>query len=161
MRRLTNKIFPHTSTKCVRLSVIFRTLQTLCSFVIFREKASTVHTLSVFFFLHRIFIERNSLVSVRIWRSVRRSWIPANLSLPSFWRTKKSIRRKPTGFGFSGLFDFLFSLLPQQIFCKENSLFSLLFYHEDLAVGSGLAQGWYLMLGEPQQKWTAKTNRTE
>jgi len=28
-------------------------------------------------------------------------------SLPSFRRTKKSIRRKPMGFGFSGLFDFL------------------------------------------------------
>jgi hypothetical protein len=34
-----------------------------------------------------------------------------------------------------------FSELPQQIFCKVNSLFSLLFYHEDLAVGSGLAKG--------------------
>ena len=41
--------------------------------------------------------------------SVRRSWIPANPSLPSFWRTKKSIRRKPIGFGFSGLLDFFLS----------------------------------------------------
>ena len=49
-----------------------------------------------------------------------------------------------------------FSELPQQIFCKVNSLFSLLFHHEDLALGSGLAQNWYLMIGEPQQKWTAK-----
>ena len=40
--------------------------------------------------------------------SVRWSWIPANPSLPSFWRTKKIIRRKQIGFGFSGLFDFLF-----------------------------------------------------
>ena len=31
-------------------------------------------------------------------------------------------------------------------FCKVNSLFSLLFHHEDLASGSGLAQGWYLMM---------------
>jgi len=28
----------------------------------------------------------------------------------------------------------------------------LLFHHEDLALGSGLAQGWYLMTGEPQIK---------
>ena len=41
-------------------------------------------------------------------------------------------------------------------FCKLNSLFPLLFHHEYLAVGSGLAQGWCPMLGEPQQKWTAK-----
>jgi len=33
-----------------------------------------------------------------------------------------------------------FSELPEQIFCKWNSLFSLLFHHEYLAVGSGLAQ---------------------
>ena len=32
-----------------------------------------------------------------------------------------------------------FSELPQQNFCKLN-LFSLLFHHEDLAVGSGLVQ---------------------
>ena len=48
---------------------------------------------------------------------------------------------------------FSFSELPQQIFCK---VFSLLFHHEDLALGSGLAQGWYLIIGEPQQKWMAK-----
>jgi len=51
--------------------------------------------------------------------------------------------------------SFLFEL-PQQNFCKINSLFSLLFQHEYLSVRSGLAQGWYLMFGEPQQKWTAK-----
>jgi len=37
-----------------------------------------------------------------------------------------------------------------------NWLFSLLLHQEYLAVGSGLAQRWYLMHGEPQQKWTAK-----
>jgi hypothetical protein len=46
--------------------------------------------------------------------------------------------------------------LPQQIFCKVNSLFSLLFHHKYLAVASGLAWDWYLMLREPQQKWTAR-----
>jgi hypothetical protein len=40
--------------------------------------------------------------------------------------------------------------------CNVNLLFSSLFHHDDLALGSGLAQGWYLMIGEPQQKWTAK-----
>jgi len=51
---------------------------------------------------------------------------------------------------------FSFSELPQQMFCMVNSLFPLLLHHEDLALGSGLAQGWYLMIGEPQQKWMAK-----
>jgi len=51
--------------------------------------------------------------------------------------------------------------MPQQIFCKVNSLFSLLFHYEYMAVGSGLTQGWYLLLGEPQKKWKAKTNRSE
>jgi hypothetical protein len=30
-----------------------------------------------------------------------------------------------------------------------------------LGVGSGLAKCWYLMNGEPQQKWTEKSSRTE
>jgi len=34
-----------------------------------------------------------------------------------------------------------FSELPQHIFCKVNSLFSLLLHYVYLAVGSGLAQG--------------------
>jgi len=80
---------------------------------------------------------------------------PCKPFFPSFWRTKKNIRRKPTGFEFSGLFDFLFLSWPNKFFCKVNSQFSLLFNHEYLAAGSGLAQG-YLMLGEPQEKWTAK-----
>jgi len=54
---------------------------------------------------------------------------------------------------------FSFSELPHQIFCKVNSIFSLLFQHEYLALGSGLAQGWYLMLGEPPQKLTAKNKQ--
>jgi len=95
-------------------------------------------------------------VRFRISWSVRRSWIPANPFLPSFWRTKKSTRRRPTGFGFSGLFCFIFLICLNKFFCKVNSLVSLLFHHEDLALGSGLAQRWYLMIGEPQQKWTAK-----
>jgi len=33
-----------------------------------------------------------------------------------------------------------FSELPPQFFCKVNSLFSLLFHHKNLALGSGLAQ---------------------
>jgi hypothetical protein len=36
-----------------------------------------------------------------------------------------------------------------------NSLFSLLFHHEYLAIGSGLAQG-YLLLGELQEKWNGE-----
>ena len=51
---------------------------------------------------------------------------------------------------------FLFSKLPQQMFCKGSSLFLLLFQKEYLTVGSGLAKGRYLMLREPQQKLTAK-----
>jgi hypothetical protein len=34
-----------------------------------------------------------------------------------------------------------FSELPQKMFCKVNSLFPLLLHHEDLALGSVLAQG--------------------
>ena len=52
-------------------------------------------------------------------------------------------------------FIFLFWVASTH-FCKVSSLFSLLLHHEDLALGSGLAQGWYLMIGDPQQKWKAK-----
>ena len=62
-----------------------------------------------------------------MWWSVGQSWIPANPSLPSVWRTKKSIQRKLIRFGFSGLFDFVFLCCPN----KLNSLFSLLSHHED------------------------------
>jgi hypothetical protein len=54
---------------------------------------------------------------------------------------------------------FFFWVAPTNFF-KVNSLFSLLFCHECLAVGPGLAHGWYLMLGYSQQKWTVNTNRT-
>ena len=40
-----------------------------------------------------------------------------------------------------------------------NSIFSLLFNHKDLTVGSGLAEGWYLMFGELPQKLTAKNKQ--
>jgi hypothetical protein len=110
LTRLTNKIFLHTSTQCVCPSPVIRPSYPLFSIVVFRETTSSEHTISVLFLIlfSRIVNESNSYFRVRIWRSVRRSWIPVNRSVPSFWRTKKSIRRKPSGFGFSGLLDFLF-----------------------------------------------------
>ena len=110
LTRLTNKIFLHNSTECVRPSETFRTSCQVVSIEIYRETTSTEHTVSVWYliFCRRIFSEKNSQVSIRIWWSVRRSWIPTNPSLPCFWRTKKSSRRKPTGFWFSDLFYFLF-----------------------------------------------------
>jgi len=50
-------------------------------------------------------------------------WILANPSLLPFWRTKKSIRHKPIGFGFSGLFDFLFLSCPNSISIRRNRYF--------------------------------------
>jgi hypothetical protein len=79
---------------------------------------------------------------------------PGKPSLPSFWRTKKIIRRKPMGFGFSGFFDFLFLSCSNKFSVRWTRYF--LVHHEYLTVGSDLAHSWYLMLGEPQQKWTAK-----
>ena len=51
--RLTNKIFLHTSTKCVRPSVTFRTSYLDFSIVAFRETTSTEHTISVLFISFR------------------------------------------------------------------------------------------------------------
>ena len=103
----------------MRPSEIFRTSQTFFSIVVFGGTTSTILKISVLFliFFNRIVSERNGQVSVLIWWSVRRSWIPANPSLPSFWRTKKSIRRKPIGVGFSSLFYFLF------LICHNNFFF--------------------------------------
>ena len=84
-----------------------------------RETTNTVLTVSVLLFFRRIFIERNTWVSVRVWRN----WIPANPSLPSFWRAKKSIRSKPIGFGFNGLFDFLFLSCPNKFSVKWTRYF--------------------------------------
>ena len=47
LTRLTNKIFLHTSTKCVRPSETFHTSYLVFSIVVFRETTSTEHTISV------------------------------------------------------------------------------------------------------------------
>jgi len=61
LTRLTNKIFPHTSTQCVLPSEIFRTSYLLFSMVVFREKTSTEHTISVLsLFFCRINIEMDN-----------------------------------------------------------------------------------------------------
>jgi hypothetical protein len=87
--------------------------------------------------LHR---QREELkFSFRIRWSVRRSWIPANL-LFCLSEGPKEHSTHSLCFGFSGLFDFLF-WVASTIICKVNSLFALLFHHEDLSLGSGLAQG--------------------
>jgi len=119
--RLTNKLFLHTRTKCVRASETFCTSNLVFSTVVFWETTSTEHTFSVLLLVFcQIVSKRNSQVSVRIWWSVRRSWIPANPFLPSFWRTKKNIRRKLTGFGFSGLLYFPFLSCLNKCFVKVN-----------------------------------------
>jgi len=61
LKRLTNKTFRDTTTKCVRLSEIFRTSYPLFYIVVFRETTSTGLTTSVLFLLFcRIVSERNS-----------------------------------------------------------------------------------------------------
>jgi len=148
MTWLTNKIFLHTNTRYVQPSEILGTLYPLFYIAFFRETTSTELTIAS---CSSSSVESSAKGTVRsVSESECQSWISANLSLPSFWRTKKSIRRKSIRFGFTGLFDFHFLN-----FCQINS-FSLLFHHEDLAVGSGLEQFWYLKQGEPQQKRTAK-----
>jgi len=42
-----------------------------------------------------------------------------------FWRTKKNIRRKLIGFGFSGLFDFLFLSGPNKISVRLTHFFTV------------------------------------
>jgi hypothetical protein len=84
----------------------------------------TVHTSSVLsHFFRRIVSEKNSQVSVRKW-SDRGGWIPANPSLPSFLKDQICIRRKLIGFGFSGLFDFLFLSCPNKFLYGEFVIFS-------------------------------------
>ena len=58
-----------------------------------------------------------------MWWSVGRSWIPANSSLPSFWWTKKSNRRRRTGFGFSGLFHLPFLSCLNKFFVRRTLYF--------------------------------------
>ena len=58
-----------------------------------------------------------------MWRSVIWSWIPPNPSLPSFWRTKKSIRPRSTDFGFSGLFYHLFLSCLNNFFVRRTRYF--------------------------------------
>ena len=71
-----------------------------------------------------------------------------------FLRDQEEHSTHSLGFGFKGLFEFLFLLCLNKFLSYE--LIFMLFQHEDLAWGSALAHGWNLMLGEPQQKWRAK-----
>jgi len=56
-----------------------------------------------------------------------------------FQKDQEEHSTQSLGFGFSGLFNFLFLSCLNKFYCKVNSLFSLLFHHEGLALGSGLA----------------------
>jgi hypothetical protein len=81
--------FLHTSTVCAPVWNISHILSSLpqCGL----QKNDQCRTISVMhLFLHQIISERNSKVSDRVWWSVRRSWIPENPSLQSFWRTKNN-----------------------------------------------------------------------
>jgi len=61
LTRLTNKLFLHASTKCVRPSETFRTSNLVFSTVVFRETTSREHTFSVLLLIfRRIVSERNS-----------------------------------------------------------------------------------------------------
>jgi hypothetical protein len=61
LTRLANKIFLHTSTKCVRSSETFHTSYAVFSVVVLRETTSTEHTVSGLFLVFRhIASERNS-----------------------------------------------------------------------------------------------------
>ena len=75
-----------------------------------------------------------------------------------FLKDEEELSTQADWFWIEWLVWFYFSELPQQIFCKVNSIF-LLLHHGCLAVGSGLAQGRYLILGEPPQKLTAKNKQ--
>ena len=48
---------------------------------------------------------------------------PGKTSLLSSWRAKKNIRRKPIGFGFSGLFDFIFLTCPNKFSIRRTRYF--------------------------------------
>jgi hypothetical protein len=102
---------------------------------------STEHTISVLFpILFSRIVSETTASSVSESDSVRQSWIPANPSLPSFRRTKKTIRRKPLGFGFSGLFDFLF-LSWLKIFFEGELVNFFVVPSRGFGFRSGLAQG--------------------
>jgi hypothetical protein len=94
-------------------------------------------------------------VSFRIWWSVRLSWIRQTLLFRLFEGPRRAFEADRLVLDLVACFIFSFWVLSINI-CKVNSLFSLLFHHKDLGLGSGLAQDWYLKIGEPQQKWTAK-----
>ena len=113
-------------------------------------------------FFRQIVSERNSSVNARNWWSDRWSWIPAKHFHPSFLKDQEEHSTQADWFlDLVACLIFPFSELPQQIFCKTNSWFSLFLHREQLAVGSVLAQGWYLMLGEPQESERRKINSIE
>jgi hypothetical protein len=103
-------VLPYQHKVCAPICNTSYIVSNLPSIVVFRETNSSEHTISVLFlvFFCRIISDKTNYFGVRRRWSVRRRWIPANVSPPSFWRTKKSIRCKPSGFALSGLFEFLF-----------------------------------------------------
>ena len=72
---------------------------------------------------------------------------PGKQLSPSFWRTKKSIRRNPTCFGFSGLFTFLFLCCSKKVPVRWTCYFFCCFVTRIFCrfrLGTGLKSGiWY------------------
>ena len=158
MTRLTNKIFLHTKTKCVRdLKYFAHRIHSSASILRSSEKRPVHYTQSASCSYSSV--ESSAKVTVRSESVSDGMSVGVGSRQTTLFRLFEGPR---WAFDWSRLdWDLVaclicFSWVQPKNFCKMNSLFSLLSYHEDLTVDSGMAQSWYLKHGGPQQKWKAK-----
>jgi len=118
-----NQIILHKITNCVWPSAIFSTPYPHFYSAAFRQTTNTEHTISfLFLFFCPIVRWRNISVSVRMWCSVRRSWIAANNLFRLFEGPIKAFESSQLVSDLVNCFV-LFSELPQQIFVRRTRHF--------------------------------------
>jgi hypothetical protein len=139
----------------VRPSEAFRTLYPVFCTVVFKETTRTVHTRASF----SLFSSIESSKREKATSFSESDGVGSRQNLPSFyWRKNKSIRPSSLVFDVATCL-ILCRWISSTILCKVNSLFCVSFHHENLALSSNFSHSSYLVIGEPQLKWTARNEK--
>jgi hypothetical protein len=112
--RLTKNIPPYQHTVCAPIWKISHIVATPRQCGLQRNDQYGTHNQRLFPLLLSNYHRKEQLVLCSNLIKCSTELVPGKSSLQYFCWTKKSIRSKPIGFGFSGLFDFVFLSCPNK-----------------------------------------------